>query len=300
MEEKLRLLEEEKQEIARDMQELERIVAKYDLLVVATPSVPVPPLKNTSRTNLARAAKEAESIIRVTGHPLGTHELLTTIVVDREIEISGRGEPTNNLAAAMILSKKLVHIKDVGWWIKGVPWPATAEDIAKLRAEPVDSSPVEKPPDGRVNFRRTAEKQRLFEAIRTLLRGRTEPMKFGELFERVKEAGVEIGGTDERQNLAVFLSKFSCFSTEGRRYGWRYLPERDFEQVQVLSLRKHKIEDLNAEEARLEHAQLTAEIKQHDEGYYQKDAPTVSDAEYDDLRKRRDAIAKRFWLPPVN
>ena len=37
-----------------------------------------------------------------------------------------------------------------------------------------------------------------------------------------------------------------------------------------------------------------AEIKAHDERYYQKDAPTVSDAEYDALRQRYNAIEKRF------
>src|SRR5207342_2468778 len=39
---------------------------------------------------------------------------------------------------------------------------------------------------------------------------------------------------------------------------------------------------------------LEAEIKAHDERYYQKDAPTVSDAEYDALRRRYNAIEARF------
>ena len=47
-------------------------------------------------------------------------------------------------------------------------------------------------------------------------------------------------------------------------------------------------------QAKREHARLEAEIKQHDEAYYQKDAPTVSDAEYDALRRRYDAIEARF------
>ena len=39
---------------------------------------------------------------------------------------------------------------------------------------------------------------------------------------------------------------------------------------------------------------MKAEIKKHDEAYYQKDAPTVSDAEYDALRRRYEAIEERF------
>ncbi len=47
-------------------------------------------------------------------------------------------------------------------------------------------------------------------------------------------------------------------------------------------------------QAEREHARLEAEIKAHDERYYQKDAPTVSDAEYDALRRRYEAIEQRF------
>src|SRR5712672_1142886 len=57
---------------------------------------------------------------------------------------------------------------------------------------------------------------------------------------------------------------------------------------------KIDVESLNAKQAKGEHARLEAEIKQHDESYYQKDAPTVSDAEYDALRKRYDAIEERY------
>ena len=39
---------------------------------------------------------------------------------------------------------------------------------------------------------------------------------------------------------------------------------------------------------------LEAEIKAHDKSYYQKDAPTVSDAEYDALRRRYETIEARF------
>ncbi len=46
--------------------------------------------------------------------------------------------------------------------------------------------------------------------------------------------------------------------------------------------------------ARAEHARLGAEIAEHDKRYYQEDAPSVSDAEYDDLRRRYQALEAAF------
>src|SRR5580698_819257 len=53
-------------------------------------------------------------------------------------------------------------------------------------------------------------------------------------------------------------------------------------------------EALTEAQAKAEHARLEAEIAGHDRRYYQDDAPTVSDAEYDRLRKRYGAIETRF------
>ncbi|WAC28851.1 NAD-dependent DNA ligase LigA [Ancylobacter sp. SL191] len=51
---------------------------------------------------------------------------------------------------------------------------------------------------------------------------------------------------------------------------------------------------LTAEAAAKEHARLGEEIAGHDRRYYQDDAPTVSDAEYDALRRRYEAIEAQF------
>src|SRR5262249_15476241 len=51
---------------------------------------------------------------------------------------------------------------------------------------------------------------------------------------------------------------------------------------------------LHAAPSKAEHARLEAEIAAHDRRYYQDDAPTVSDAEYDLLRQRYGAIEARF------
>jgi DNA ligase (NAD+) len=54
------------------------------------------------------------------------------------------------------------------------------------------------------------------------------------------------------------------------------------------------IESLDAAQARREHARLGEEIAAHDRRYYTDDAPTVSDAEYDALRQRYEALEAAF------
>jgi DNA ligase (NAD+) len=54
------------------------------------------------------------------------------------------------------------------------------------------------------------------------------------------------------------------------------------------------VDALTPAQGKAEHARLEAELRKHDEAYYQRDAPTVSDAEYDALRRRYEAIEKRF------
>src|SRR6202035_1865615 len=51
---------------------------------------------------------------------------------------------------------------------------------------------------------------------------------------------------------------------------------------------------LTKAQAKVEHKRLTLELERHDKAYYQDDAPKVSDAEYDALRKRFNAIEARF------
>ncbi len=54
------------------------------------------------------------------------------------------------------------------------------------------------------------------------------------------------------------------------------------------------VDALTEKQAKAEHARLQAEIAEHDRRYYQEDAPTVSDAAYDVLRRRYNAIEARF------
>jgi DNA ligase (NAD+) len=51
---------------------------------------------------------------------------------------------------------------------------------------------------------------------------------------------------------------------------------------------------LTKAQAKVEHKRLALELEGHDRRYYQDDAPTVTDAAYDALRQRFNAIEKRF------
>ena len=54
------------------------------------------------------------------------------------------------------------------------------------------------------------------------------------------------------------------------------------------------VPEMTLRQAKREHARLESEIAAHDKRYYQDDAPTVSDAEYDALRQRYTAIEEKF------
>ncbi len=62
----------------------------------------------------------------------------------------------------------------------------------------------------------------------------------------------------------------------------------------ALTTRDIPVAELTEKQAKAELQSLAKLIGEHDIAYYTQDAPTVSDAAYDALRKRNDAIEKRF------
>lgn len=54
------------------------------------------------------------------------------------------------------------------------------------------------------------------------------------------------------------------------------------------------VEQLSPAEARSEASRLASEIRRHDALYFREDAPEISDAEYDALRRRLEDIERRF------
>src|SRR5690606_34986447 len=58
--------------------------------------------------------------------------------------------------------------------------------------------------------------------------------------------------------------------------------------------RAKPVSELSPRQAKLEHARLEEEIAAHDKRYHQEDAPSISDAEYDALKRRLLEIEARF------
>src|ERR1700733_11761722 len=54
------------------------------------------------------------------------------------------------------------------------------------------------------------------------------------------------------------------------------------------------VDTLTKAQARVELKRLALEIEGHDKRYYQDDAPKISDADYDALRRRVEAIEAKF------
>ena len=58
--------------------------------------------------------------------------------------------------------------------------------------------------------------------------------------------------------------------------------------------KQRAIEDLTEKQAKAEWARLAEEIRSADQAYYQDDAPELTDADYDALRQRLQAIEDRL------
>ena len=54
------------------------------------------------------------------------------------------------------------------------------------------------------------------------------------------------------------------------------------------------VEQLDADTAATEHADLAAEMREHERRYYEEDAPTISDAEFDEIVARLQVLEARF------
>ena len=62
----------------------------------------------------------------------------------------------------------------------------------------------------------------------------------------------------------------------------------------IQSLRALSVEDMTEFDAYAELKALAKEIAEHDQAYYQKDEPSINDADYDALRQRNTAIEEKF------
>ncbi len=62
----------------------------------------------------------------------------------------------------------------------------------------------------------------------------------------------------------------------------------------IARLRKKRVDDLSEKEASLEHEALSQELREHDRRYYAEDAPLITDAEYDELKRRIELLERIF------
>jgi DNA ligase (NAD+) len=72
------------------------------------------------------------------------------------------------------------------------------------------------------------------------------------------------------------------------------MPAQDTKQDTKHTASKLPVDKLTEAQAKAELTRLADEIGAHDKRYYQEDAPTVSDAVYDALRRRNEEIEARF------
>jgi hypothetical protein len=218
--EKTRLLEQAAA-VDRDMAELERIVAKYKLVVIAPGSKPVP-RQPIQRSDFERAQLEAEAILRASGRPMWIDELFP-MVVNRGVRLNGR-DPTSVLSAYMKRNPNLVFLREHGWWIANIPWPSseTVPSTAPASAKPNGSGHAEAngvPTFAELKQRNKENVALAIEAVRELLKGKTEPMRLGAIYQHILSQGHTIPGDQPAMYLSQLLSKAGGLRNHGRA-GW--------------------------------------------------------------------------------
>jgi DNA ligase (NAD+) len=72
------------------------------------------------------------------------------------------------------------------------------------------------------------------------------------------------------------------------------MTDHKFDHMIAKSKTLSPVDELTKAQAKVELKRLTLELESHDKHYYQEDAPKITDAEYDALRKRFNAIEARF------
>ncbi len=110
---------------------------------------------------------------------------------------------------------------------------------------------------------------------------------------RPKGAKPLLHGKVRRMRNTVNRSPSASGESGPERYG-SFLLNHDSTMPSRKASSPLPTDQMTPPEARAEHDALGAEIAEHDRRYYEEDAPTISDAEYDALRKRYEALEEQF------
>jgi hypothetical protein len=205
----------EAEQVERDMRDLERIVQRYKLYVVADPGSFVPAPVDYRPSGVR---EEAEAVIRARGHPLQVNEIAERLL-ERGVDIGLPGE-TRVVTANLLKNQNLKYYPKLGWWLSHVSWPPKPEELEFICKAP----PQE---EQRKRGRRSPQKEQLYHKLRELLEGKSEPTPFGQIFDFIKKSGVTIGGTNEKGNLSVFMNSVHEFRSHGPggKGGWSFVKD---------------------------------------------------------------------------
>lgn len=116
----------------------------------------------------------------------------------------------------------------------------------------------------------------LSEAATLILASNGEPVPTSVIYERLVNTGINVPGEKPVNNLSAMLSNSGRFKAHKRR-GWTIAEPRNSE-----------IQPNGAREAEI--ADLRDIIKAADQAYHSEDKPLMSDASYDELRRKLESL----------
>lgn len=141
------------------------------------------------------------------------------------------------------------------------------------------------------------KKEEVAEAARRIIQAHGEPMPRSDLYGALTASGIEIRGVDPEKTLSTMLWRMRdrVARVKGGGYWLQevpypeagYVPEGSdppASETQTAKEVPHKPDLVS------EHARLSEEVKAADRAYYDDDAPTLSDAQYDEKRRRMEEI----------
>lgn len=223
--------EKQAQELAHDIKELDRILAKHHLKLAQTSSAA--DAASTRRPNepdplsqTGRARSAAEQVIRAAGRPVPLAELYEK-VKEKGVEIGGK-RPTTTFGGYVSHSKRFVLIQRRGWWLAGEPVP---EGDARVWSPP-SAHPEELGP----------KSMRIARAVESFLMQEKRRATSGELAKMLVAQGIDLGEHPGKL-LSAYLARSQRFDNDAAHGGyglieWSQTPNTDGDDDELLERAK--------------------------------------------------------------